>query len=216
VTTRGYRGTSRGRGTRTTTPKEHTVTYVQDVTTPYQQVRQSIREKAQQQAAIHVDHNGKVIPSDPEPAPVAPSAPTGPAAADLAQARAALGLAAGSDGQADATTYLAVLAESVVAERAGQIAQTRAEVAVEKGFTPEQAAVLIGTTREEMAADADRLAAMFPGSVGVAPPAPPATPRPDPSQGAQPSGLVDPGEQALKDGDVLGSIRHQVQQHFRY
>lgn len=62
-------------------------------------------------------------------------------------------------------------------ERAGRF---RAEVASEKGLTAVQAARLKGSTREELAADADDLLAAFP-------PASPGTraPAPDPSQGAR-------------------------------
>jgi len=56
----------------------------------------------------------------------------------------------------------------------------RAEVAHEKGFTPEQAALLSGTTREELAAAADRLLTLFPTA-----PAKPGIPAPDPSQGSR-------------------------------
>lgn len=56
-------------------------------------------------------------------------------------------------------------------------AQWRAEVAAEKGLTAAQAARLQGSTKEELAADADALKALFPSTPG--------TPQPDPSQGAR-------------------------------
>jgi hypothetical protein len=59
-------------------------------------------------------------------------------------------------------------------------ARWRAEIANTAGLTVEQAAELRGTTREELAAHAERLKALFPS----VPPAP-GTPRPDPSQGGQ-------------------------------
>jgi hypothetical protein len=59
-------------------------------------------------------------------------------------------------------------------------ARWRLEVAAEKGLTPQQAARLAGATRDELAADADALLALFPSA-----PAGPRTPAPDPSQGAR-------------------------------
>lgn len=58
---------------------------------------------------------------------------------------------------------------------------TRLEVAHEKGLTPAQAKRLVGTTREELEADADEVLRDFP----VTPSAPPkkTPPAPDPSQG---------------------------------
>lgn len=59
-------------------------------------------------------------------------------------------------------------------------ARWRAEVAHEKGLTPQQAARLQGASRDEFAADADALVALFPTA-----PAGPRNPAPDPSQGAR-------------------------------
>jgi hypothetical protein len=72
--------------------------------------------------------------------------------------------------------------EKTVAEE--RAARWRAEVAHEKGLTPQQAARLVGATREDLVADADALVALFPAA---APPAP-GTPKPDPSQGARGAG----------------------------
>jgi hypothetical protein len=95
----------------------------------------------------------------------------------------------------------------------------RAEVAAEKGLTREQAARLVGKTREDLAADAEALLALFPKAPAVAPepaepapngqPAPPASqvPKPDPSQGAR--GPVDINAQiqeALAKGDIKTHI----------
>lgn len=91
----------------------------------------------------------------------------------------------------------------VAEERA---ARWRAEVANEKGLTADQAGRLHGATREELAADADKLVTQF----GITPSAP-GTPRPDPSQGARPDGA--PNEidtqiaAAVAKGDVMESIR---------
>lgn len=83
-------------------------------------------------------------------------------------------------------------------------ARWRLEVAAEKGLTPQQAARLTGNTREELAADADALVALFP----TAPPGP-RTPAPDPSQGAR-GGQPGPDLQAQIDalkakGDFWGA-----------
>jgi hypothetical protein len=59
-------------------------------------------------------------------------------------------------------------------------ARWRAEVAHEKGLTPQQAARLVGGSREELTADADQLLTLFPAAS-----AGPRTPAPDPSQGAR-------------------------------
>lgn len=57
---------------------------------------------------------------------------------------------------------------------------TRLEVAHEKGLTPAQAKRLVGSTKEELEADADEILRDFPTT-----PAKPAAPKPDPSQGAR-------------------------------
>jgi len=61
-----------------------------------------------------------------------------------------------------------------------ELRATRLEVAHEKGLTPAQAKRLVGTTKEELAADADEILRDFPTA-----PAKPAVPKPDPSQGAR-------------------------------
>lgn len=62
-----------------------------------------------------------------------------------------------------------------------EIRALRLEVAAEKGLTPAQAARLAGATREELAADADALKALFPAIVSTTP----GMPAPDPTQGAR-------------------------------
>lgn len=87
-------------------------------------------------------------------------------------------------------------------------ARWRAEVANEKGLTGEQAARLVGTTRDEMATDADALKALFPAAAAT-----PGTPKPDPSQGPR-SGGVDIDAQiseAQKNGEVKKVISLQNQ-----
>lgn len=63
------------------------------------------------------------------------------------------------------------------AEKA-ELKATRLEVAFEKGLTPTQAKRLVGSTREELEADADQLLKDFPAA-----PARKKAPDPDPSQG---------------------------------
>jgi hypothetical protein len=91
-------------------------------------------------------------------------------------------------------------------------ARWRAEVAAEKGLTAQQAARLVGTTREDLAADADALTALFP-------PAGPRTPAPDPSQGArggQPSLDLDARiAEAQKNGDWQTAIALKRQKTFQ-
>jgi hypothetical protein len=68
-------------------------------------------------------------------------------------------------------------------ERATKAEQAlaRLEVALEKGLTPSQAKRLVGSTREELEADADELLADI-GKAGA-----PRQPRPDPTQGRPPA-----------------------------
>jgi hypothetical protein len=63
---------------------------------------------------------------------------------------------------------------------AAELRATRLEVAHAKGLTPAQAKRLVGTTREELEADADEVLRDFPTT-----PAKQAAPKPDPSQGAR-------------------------------
>lgn len=72
------------------------------------------------------------------------------------------------------TERLAKHEEAIASERQ---ARWRAEVANEKGLTAEQAARLVGSTREELSTDADALKALFPSTPGI--------PKPDPSQGGK-------------------------------
>lgn len=58
----------------------------------------------------------------------------------------------------------------------------RLEVAYDKGLTPAQAKRLVGTTREELEADAEEIRRDFPVT---ATPQTPAGPKPDPSQGSR-------------------------------
>lgn len=79
-------------------------------------------------------------------------------------------------------------------------ARWRAEVAQEKGLTAQQAARLTGASREDLAADADALLALFPA-------AGPRTPAPDPTQGAR--GPVDIDQQ-IRDAEASGDSREAI------
>jgi hypothetical protein len=63
-----------------------------------------------------------------------------------------------------------------------ELRATRLEVAAAKGLTAAQAKRLVGTTREELEADADEILRDFPTAA-----APPKAPKADPSQGARPT-----------------------------
>lgn len=102
-------------------------------------------------------------------------------------------------GQADPVQVLQERLNKHEQDLAGEReARWRAEVAHEKNLRPEQAARLVGKTREQLAADADALIAAFGvAAVGGAP----AGPRPDLSQGGkgQPPALNSSKlEQAIK------------------
>lgn len=81
-------------------------------------------------------------------------------------------------------------------------ARWRLEVAAEKGLTPAQAARLAGGTRDELAADADALLALFPAAPHAA-----RAPAPDPSQG--PRGPVDI-DQLIRDAETKGDVRTAI------
>ena len=85
--------------------------------------------------------------------------------------------------QADALAAAQKLAADSVSDA------LRARVALEKGLTAAQEKRLVGSTKEELLADADQLLI----DLGAIPPAPPVVPKPDPSIGpkapAKPSGL---------------------------
>jgi hypothetical protein len=109
----------------------------------------------------------------------------------------ALGAKPGDDGPTDVdalTTRLAKHEEELATERQ---ARFRAEVAAEKKLTPAQAKRLIGTTREELAKDADELLKDFqPGDRGGGQGGG-RTPRQDPSQGARGNQTLTGREQAM-------------------
>lgn len=84
-------------------------------------------------------------------------------------------------------------AKAAAAEERATQAELRAlrlEVAAEKGLTPAQAKRLVGSTREELEADAAELLDTFKAGTPA-----PVTPRPDPSQGTR-GGTVSLGREA--------------------
>ncbi|MGC5033070.1 hypothetical protein [Micromonospora sp. DT229] len=99
------------------------------------------------------------------------------------------------------TERLAAQEQAIADERT---ARWRAEVQAEKGLTAAQAARLVGSTREEMAADADDLLAAFGGDQtgqnGTRRPGM----RPDPAQGARPGQKTS----SLDAGRSLYAERH--------
>lgn len=95
------------------------------------------------------------------------------------------------------TERMAELETAAATERLGRL---RLEVATEKGLTPAQAARLQGTSRDELAADADALLALFPAA-----PAASGTPKPDPSQGAK--GTATDIDARIADAEAKGDLR---------
>jgi hypothetical protein len=94
----------------------------------------------------------------------------------------------------------------LIAERT---ARWRAEIAAETGLSAQLAARLQGTTRDELLADAQALAALIPA-------APPEQrgPAPDPSQGARGTGPADLDQQiaaAEQAGDIRKAIALKTQ-----
>lgn len=126
-------------------------------------------------------------PADPKPADADPLGDAGKkalAAEREARKAAEKKLAAYEKAeQAKADADKTEAEKRAAAEQRAQDAELRAmriEVAHEKGLTPAQAKRLVGGTREELEADAEQLLKDFPVA-----PAKPATPKPDPSQGAR-------------------------------
>lgn len=81
-------------------------------------------------------------------------------------------------------------------------ARWRVEVATERGLPPALADRLRGSTREELAADADALKALIPAA-GAAP----RVPMPDPTQGAR--APVDLDAQ-IRDAESKGNVRDSI------
>lgn len=102
------------------------------------------------------------------------------------------------------TEQIARMQKDLADERVGRL---RLEVAADKGLTPQQAARLTGSTRDELAADADALKALFPAANGGAP-GTPGTPVPDPSQGSRPG--VTQLEAQLAEANKAGNTREAI------
>ncbi len=88
--------------------------------------------------------------------------------------------------------------------QADRAARYRAEVAHEKGLTADQAARLQGSTRDELAADADALLALFPGSAA------PRNPAPDPSQGSRGSNPAGDLDSLIAEAQKAGNFREVI------
>lgn len=108
-------------------------------------------------------------------------------------------------GKTDVETLTQQVAALQQQQKDSELRAIRLEVAAEKGLTPQQAARLSGSTREELAKDADELKALFPGTQ---PPGTPGTPRPDPSQG--PRGSVSELQAALKAAQEKGDAKESI------
>lgn len=131
------------------------------------------------------------------------------ALAPLEQLAQALGGKATGDGKTDLERLTERLTEHETELATERAARYRAEVAAAKGLTPQQAARLQGSTREELEADADALLTLFPAA-----PAGPRNPVPDPSQGprgTQPPDLEAQITAAQNAGDVRRVIALQKQ-----
>jgi hypothetical protein len=121
--------------------------------------------------------------------------------APLQKLAEALGAKPGEDGPADVDALTARLArheEDLTAER---LARFRAEVAAEKKLTPAQAKRLVGTTREELATDADDLLKDFQPASGENGNGRRNGPRPDPSQGNRGDKPLSGREAALAEAE---------------
>jgi len=120
--------------------------------------------------------------------------------ADAAKRLAEIEEASKSEAQKAADRLAA--AEKAAADASSSLA--RLEVALAKGLTPSQAKRLVGTTREELEADADELLK----DIGDA--ARPRAPKPDPTQGRTPGGApLDPrsADLAQIEADLKAAAR---------
>lgn len=96
----------------------------------------------------------------------------------------------GGDKPKDGQSQVDLLSERFAAQETAlaeeRTARFKSEVALEKKLTAEQAAVLVGKTKEELSAHADKLLELFGKPADDAGTKRGGTPRPDPSQGARP------------------------------
>lgn len=152
-------------------------------------------------------------PADPDDKPLGPNGEKALAAERLARKAledqlaalaplkdlaAALGGGKPGDGKTDIDRLNERFAQQEKALADERAARFRTEVALDKKLTPEQAALLVGATREDLAAHADQLLALF-GKPAETGPAPRNGPRPDPAQGAQPGTKLSGREAALAE-----------------
>lgn len=94
-------------------------------------------------------------------------------------------------------------AAAVKRAEAAELKALRLEVAAEKGLNPAQAKRLVGTTKDELAADADEILEAFPAKPAATPP---------PSQKPSPSarGGTDPTKEPVDVKSVVDSIPSTV------
>jgi len=92
--------------------------------------------------------------------------------------------------------------EKTLAEE--RAARWRAEVANEKQLSPDEAARLRGTTKEELVADADALLAVFAARQAAGGAGGSRGPAPDPSQGARGSSAAADTEAQIKEAQAKG------------
>lgn len=118
-------------------------------------------------------------------------------------------------GKTDVETLTERIAAQEKRAADAELRAIRLEVAAEKQLTPAQAARLQGSTREELAADADALKALFPapaapagGDPNVTTGTTPTTPAPDPSQGAR--GGVNELQALLAEAQKAGKTREVI------
>lgn len=119
----------------------------------------------------------------------------------MAKLAAAFGVEATKSGKTDLDALTERVAAQEARAAAAELRAMRAEVAQDKQLPAGLAGRLVGTTKEELAADADALLALLPAAAGEKPadtpaptgetppePAKPNGPAPDPSQGPKGTG----------------------------
>jgi hypothetical protein len=128
------------------------------------------------------------------------------ALAPLKELAAKFGAVPAAEPKDDTADRMAALEKQLAEERDTRL---RLEVAAEKSLTPQQAARLAGTSKEELLADADALLALFPASSTSdgQPQGQPTGPKPDPSQGAR--GPVDLDAQ-IADAEAKGETMRAI------
>ena len=118
------------------------------------------------------------------------------------------GAPADDDGKPDVDALAKRLAQHEEDLGKERLARFRAEVAHEKGLTADQAKRLVGTTREELAADADELLKVFAPAEGGN--GRRNAPRPDPSQGPRGGSALSGREAALAEAKKRFGVKSAV------